>query len=660
MACFKCGNAVEAREPTAYTDGLRPPTQVSQSNANLLDDKWLLVEKIGAGGMGTVWLAKDTVLDRKVAVKILSESLATLPEYIERFEREARVMASLDHPNLITLFAVGRRANQPYMVMKFLDGQPLAKLLNPRLTPAMALPLFRQMCDGLQAMHARHILHRDVKPANLFVSPTGHLTVLDLGIARQVGSTLTKTGIMFGTPAYMSPEQIAGDKTLDSRTDIYSAGAVLYEMLTGRTPFEADEEHSLLLAHIQQPPPDASQTQPDVPRALSIAIQRALSKRPADRFTNITEFYDAVAASLGAAPLKPDFAPKQGGTEKGTRELVPRPDDDENEPSTTPALYVQARDTVPGQPTPVPVPVRRPSNPAALRAQKAAAASGPNAAYRGSSGANPALKGSGAARTRSKEDHPSQGTQEPPIAPDAPTPKGHEAPIDLQVTRPGRQALQLPLPPPSGMHLGPRILIGAAVTAFVLLAGYFMLRVIAATPAEDQKAVLIPGKIVLKQADDTPVMPRRVEDAMPPMQETLKTVDGNAADLAKMNNVGAQASVIKTDEELAREDGSSSKSSRPPPSRNLRKSGGGELRLTATYNGLPIAATVFLAGKMKGKTPIFLRMSTGVYKLKLLYPNVDPVEIEMLFDTKKGHDFEMELGDGNLDVNPLLKDVVQR
>jgi hypothetical protein len=137
-------------------------------------------------------------------------------------------------------------------------------------------------------------------------------------------------------------------------------------------------------------------------------------------------------------------------------------------------------------------------------------------------------------------------------------------------------------------------------------------------------------------------------------------VDGNAADLAKLNSVGAQASIIKTEEELAKEDGSREKSARPASSQNIRKSGAGELRLTATYKGLPVAATVFLSGKMKGKTPVFLRMSTGVYKLKLVYPNVDPVEIEMLFDTKKGHDFEMELGPNTLDVDPHAKDVVQR
>lgn len=657
VACFKCGNAVEVREPTAYTDGIRPPTQVSSSNANLLDNKWLLVEQIGAGGMGTVWSAKDTTLDRKVAVKILSESLASLPEYIERFEREARVMASVDHQNLITLFAVGRRGNQPYMVMKFLDGQPLNKLLNPRLSPTEALPLFRQMCDGLSAMHARNILHRDIKPANLFVSPTGHLTVLDLGIARQVGSTLTKTGIMFGTPAYMSPEQIAGEKALDRRVDIYAAGAVLYEMLTGHTPFEADEEHSLLLAHIQQPPPDASQLFPDIPRGLAIAIQRALSKRPADRFSEITELYDAVAASLGQAPLKPQFAPRADAPAGPTRPLVPKPDEDDDELKTTPAMQQQL-DTEPGRPAlavdPDITPKGRPSSPALQKPRtpsnpafpKTGGKSGSNPVYAktgGPSGSNPAYRKSSKPEVAA--------VPPPPAAPDAPTPKGAPAPVDLQATR-ARKAIS-GLPP---MHLGPRILIGAGVTAFVLMCGYFMLKVIAETPV-DEKPVVVSGKtLVLKTAEDTPPPPKQMLEASPPLADSLKTVDGTTVDLAKLNAVGAQASVIKTEEELAKLNAKEEKTRGAPAASSLRRAGSGELRITTTYAGKPVSAIVYVGRKLVGKTPLFMRARTGIYKLKVVYGDLKPVKLDYIVSSAKGQELEMELGPLPTDVKMLAEE----
>lgn len=646
MACFKCGFAIEKPEPTAYTDGLRPPTQVSESNANLLDNKWLLVEQIGAGGMGTVWLAKDTVLDRKVAVKVLSESLATLPEYIERFEREARVMASLDHPNIVTLFAVGRRGKQPYMVMKFLDGAPLNKYLHPRLPPVEALPLFRQMADGLAAMHARNILHRDLKPANLFVSPSGHLTILDLGIARQVGSTLTKTGIMFGTPAYMSPEQIAGDKGLDPRTDIYSAGAVLFEMLTGRTPFHSEEEHSLLLMHIQQPPPDASQLYPDIPRALGIALQRALSKRPQDRFSSITEFYDAVAAALGARPLRGLAARTDADKDKGTKELKPDAD--------------APKDTEPSQPSPFAA-KRSPSSPNLPKRTSSADKLKPVPQAQPDFDKTPfeatpippdllANKGSestviGPAPTAPP---PKRSSSSPSvvIAPDAATPKAEPAPLALQATRKRKAVTGENEPIAAPMPLGLRVLTGIAVTVFVLLAGYFMARVISQTPKDPEPQQPVKGAVVLKQADDTPKVVAPKIDVPLELAKDARTVDvpvnPQAIDPTK---VGAQTSLLeqKLEDEAAGITTNSDGSSRPPPPNQLRKPGSGELRITATYKGFPAAATVFLNKKLAGKTPLYLHAKSGVYAVKLLYPNVKPVEIELVADTSKGQDFEMEL-----------------
>jgi serine/threonine protein kinase len=269
--------------------------------AQLLDGRWVLDRVLGKGGMGTVWLAHDIDLDRKVAVKVLAPNLASDAELLARFEREARMMGRLDHPNLVPVYSIGRRKGSPFIVMKHLEGLTLLDHLaqRGRLTPAQVLALVRQLCAGLQFMHQRDVVHRDIKPANIFIAPDGHLTLLDLGVARDSHSTMTSAGTMVGTPRYMAPEQVVG-KRVDHRADLYSLAALTYELVTNEPVFHGESEHSVMKAHLASPPPDAAQVS-GVSAALGAVLARGLSKKPESRFQSASEFLTALVAMEPAA-----------------------------------------------------------------------------------------------------------------------------------------------------------------------------------------------------------------------------------------------------------------------------------------------------------------------------------------------------------------------
>jgi serine/threonine protein kinase len=269
---------------------LRPGEQI--------DGKWKLVRVLGRGGMGTVWLADDLNLDRRVAIKVLPSRFCGNEELIGRFMREARLTARLEHANIVPVHAVGRHAGRPYIVMSLLDGQNLFLILKRRrrgFPPAEILELMRQICSALGFIHAQGFVHRDVKPGNIFIGKNNQVWILDFGVLRDVsGSGVTRGGVQVGTPRYMSPEQIQGNKPVDRRADLYSLGVVFFEMLTGQRPFFDAKGATVARMHLEREAPPANWVAPWVPPELAAVASRALKKDPEERFQSANEFLAAV------------------------------------------------------------------------------------------------------------------------------------------------------------------------------------------------------------------------------------------------------------------------------------------------------------------------------------------------------------------------------
>jgi serine/threonine protein kinase len=310
------------------------------------DPRYRLDSRIATGGMGEVWRATDTVLEREVAVKVLKNEYADDPTFRSRFQTEARNAAALHHPNVASVFDFGELppgsgdagtgTPRPYLVMELVRGQPLSALLRggERMPAATATDLVAQAADGLAAAHALGIVHRDVKPANLLVTPDRTVKITDFGIARAADAVaLTQTGQVIGTPQYLSPEQAEG-KPATPASDIYSLGVVLYECLAGRRPFDGDTPISTALAHLREPPPPLPD---DVPEHLRETVGVALAKDPGARFGTVADFAAAlrggpVPAGLTAAAAPPVVAavPAADATRVLTSTTAgPPPDDDQ-------------------------------------------------------------------------------------------------------------------------------------------------------------------------------------------------------------------------------------------------------------------------------------------------------------------------------------------
>ena len=233
----------------------------------ILDGRYQLGSLLGAGGMARVYVATDRVLERQVAVKVLSPSDAQDPLFVERFRREARAAARLNHPNIVAVFDSGSDADQPYLVMEYVPGQSLAQLLHRqgRLVPRQAVELAIQVCAALAAAHAQGLVHRDIKPANVLISPDGQVKVTDFGIVKaSAATTLTGTGTVLGTPAYLSPEQAQGHP-VDARSDLYGLGCVLYELVCGSPPFGSGTDRSpvaIATRHVRELPEPPSARNP--------------------------------------------------------------------------------------------------------------------------------------------------------------------------------------------------------------------------------------------------------------------------------------------------------------------------------------------------------------------------------------------------------------
>lgn len=266
--------------------------------------KYRIVSRLGRGGMGTVYKAVDETLEREVAIKVLNPDLAD-SDLLKRFRAEAVTLAKLNHPNIATLFELGRQGDELLMVMEFVRGETFDKL-SDRVGPMpfeRAAYLCTQVLDALSHAHRAGIVHRDLKPSNLMLAESGVVKVMDFGIARMVGTEhLTTDGYMMGTPAYMAPEQVMGSE-VDGRADLYSIGVVLFRLLTGSLPFKADTAVAMIQKQIKDAPTPLRQFRAELPVWCEQILDRALAKPPANRYQTAAEFRGALAVSVAVAPV---------------------------------------------------------------------------------------------------------------------------------------------------------------------------------------------------------------------------------------------------------------------------------------------------------------------------------------------------------------------
>jgi serine/threonine-protein kinase len=270
----------------------------------VLSDRYEVEELVGTGGMSSVFRAHDRLLDRKVALKVLHPQFSEDADYIERFRREARAVAALSHPNIVTVIDRGEHGNRQFIVFEYIDGENLKALIQRRgpapVTTALELAL--QIARGLSFAHQQGLVHRDVKPQNVLLNGDGQAKVTDFGIARSldVQHGMTQTGTVLGTSDYIAPEQAQGQR-VDEHTDVYSLGVVLYEMLKNEVPFPGENFVAVAMRHINEAPPAIRDTRPDVTPRLEAAVQRAMAKRPEDRFQTMADFCRELEANLAEA-----------------------------------------------------------------------------------------------------------------------------------------------------------------------------------------------------------------------------------------------------------------------------------------------------------------------------------------------------------------------
>src|SRR5881398_4026030 len=298
--------ATSGAAPTEQLKSTRPSIGAATGSGlrpgSLFANRYEVKEVLGMGGMGVVYRAFDRELREAVAIKALSpEALVGSGVALERFKQEIRLARKITHRNVVRTYDLGEVNGMYYLTMEYVEGTPLNQLISSRgrLPIPVTLTIGKQLCRALEVAHEQGIIHRDIKPQNIVVEPSGFLKVMDFGIARLASRTtdpgLTKEGMSIGTPDYMSPEQLSG-KELDARSDLYAAGVVLFECVAGRVPFDGESVYAVVAKHLEEPAPDPRKFNADVPEALAQVILKAMAKERGDRYQTAAEMHDALAA----------------------------------------------------------------------------------------------------------------------------------------------------------------------------------------------------------------------------------------------------------------------------------------------------------------------------------------------------------------------------
>ena len=357
--CPRCGVEYPDANTLCPADGIALETTGDSLIGSVLSGKYRIDERLNEGGMGTVYRGTHVLMDKTVAIKVLRPSLAADEKIVARFSREARAASRISHPNALSVTDFGEDENGTvFLVMEYLSGRTLKKVIQEEgpLPLPRVVDITRQIADALNAAHQQGIIHRDLKSDNIMLLDTmtgDHAKVLDFGIAKinepdgnRDSGSLTAPNLVIGTPQYMSPEQCSQDSEIDSRSDIYSLGVILYEMLVGHVPFSAESPTMVMLKHLQEPVPSVLDERNDLPPSIDRVIARAMAKVPANRYQNVAELIEDLTIASGTAQFAP--VPVQPLVNTGAPPIVDEPDE---------VTVVRPRQELP--PPPVPVTPRR-------------------------------------------------------------------------------------------------------------------------------------------------------------------------------------------------------------------------------------------------------------------------------------------------------------